>query len=213
MRTTFVRWPAGRARIQSRLDGWNVDCGDAGLRRGSWSVGLSAGPERRRVVVTGLGLVSAIGNSVEESWSALLAGRGGARAISRFDASDFPVRIACEVVGLEVLDYVDRKTARRMDRCSHLVVAAARQAEADAHLDAAEIGDRAGVAIGSALGGVGSFEEAVLQLTNRGPSRVNPFSVVQTLPNLPAGWVSIELGTRGPLLAQSTACAASNMAL
>jgi len=169
--------------------------------------------ERRRVVVTGLGLVSAIGNSVEESWSALLAGRGGARAISRFDASDFPVRIACEVVGLEVLDYVDRKTARRMDRCSHLVVAAARQAEADAHLDAAEIGDRAGVAIGSALGGVGSFEEAVLQLTNRGPSRVNPFSVVQTLPNLPAGWVSIELGTRGPLLAQSTACAASNMAL
>ena len=169
--------------------------------------------ERRRVVVTGLGLVSAIGNSVEESWSELVASRGGARPISRFDATDFPVRIACEVVGFDVHEYIDRKTARRMDRCSHLAVAAARQAEADAHLDAAAIGDRAGVAIGSALGGVASFEQTVLEVTGRGPARVNPFSDVQTLPNIPAGWVSIELGTRGPLLAQSTACAASGMAL
>jgi 3-oxoacyl-[acyl-carrier-protein] synthase II len=164
-------------------------------------------------VVTGLGLVSALGNSVEESWSALLAGGGGARPISRFDAAEFPVRIACEVTGLEVSDYLEPKTARRMDRCSHLVVAAARQAETDAGLDAAAIGERAGVAIGSALGGVASFEQTVLQVRSRGPARVNPFAIVQTLPNLPAGWVSIELGTRGPLLAQSTACAASNMAL
>jgi 3-oxoacyl-[acyl-carrier-protein] synthase II len=171
------------------------------------------GLERRRVVVTGLGLVTAIGNSVEESWSALVAGRGGARLISRFDAADFPVRIAAEVTGLEVSEYVDRKTARRMDRCSHLIVAAARQAEADASLDAQALGERAGVAIGSALGGVASFEQTVLDVSSRGPARANPFSIVQTLPNLPAGWVSIELGTRGPLLAQSTACAASNMAL
>jgi 3-oxoacyl-[acyl-carrier-protein] synthase II len=164
-------------------------------------------------VVTGLGLVSAIGNSVEESWSALVAGRGGARPISRFDAAEFPVRIACEVSGLEVSDYLDRKTARRMDRCSHLVLAAARQAEEDASLDTEALGERAGVAVGSALGGVASFESSVLQVFSRGPARVNPFSIVQTLPNLPAGWVSIELGTRGPLLAQSTACAASNMAL
>jgi 3-oxoacyl-[acyl-carrier-protein] synthase II len=164
-------------------------------------------------VVTGLGLVSAIGNTVEESWSALVAGRAGARPISRFDATDFPVQIACEVAEFEVSDYLDRKTARRMDRCSHLVVAAARQAEADGHLDAAAIGERAGVAVGSALGGVASFEQAVLQVASRGPERANPLSIVQTLPNLPAGWVSIELGTRGPLLAQSTACAASNMAL
>jgi 3-oxoacyl-[acyl-carrier-protein] synthase II len=171
------------------------------------------GSGRRRVVVTGLGLVSAIGNSVEESWNALLAGRGGARTISRFDATDFPVRIACEVVDLEVSDYIDRKTARRMDRVSHLVLAAARQAEADARLETQALGERAGVAVGSALGGVASFEHSVLQVSSRGPARVNPFSIVQTLPNLPAGWVSIELGTRGPLLAQSTACAASNMAL
>ena len=96
-------------------------------------------PERRRVVVTGLGLVSALGNTVEESWSALVAGRGGARPISHFDATGFPVRIACEVAEFDVRDYLDRKTARRMDRCSHLVVAAARQAEADAHLDAAQL--------------------------------------------------------------------------
>src|SRR4051794_5945117 len=171
------------------------------------------GSERRRIVVTGLGLVSAIGNSVEESWSALVAGQGGAAPISRFDATDFPVRIACEVSGLEVSDYLDRKTARRMDRCSHLVLAAARQAEADARLDTDAFGDRAGVAIGTALGGVASFEQSVLQVSSRGPDRVNPFSIVQTLPNLPAGWVSIELGTRGPLLTQSTACAASNMAI
>lgn len=173
----------------------------------------TAGPERRRVVVTGLGLVTAIGNSVEESWSALLAGRGGAGPISRFDATDFPVRIACEVNGLELRDYVEQKTARRMDRCSHLVVAAARQAEADARLDPAADPERVGVAIGSALGGVASFEQSVLQVRSSGPKRLSPFSIVQTLPNLPAGWVSIELGTRGPLLAQSTACAASNMAL
>jgi 3-oxoacyl-[acyl-carrier-protein] synthase II len=164
-------------------------------------------------VVTGLGLVTALGNSVEETWSALVAGRGGAGPISRFDAADYPVRIACEVSDLEVRDYLDQKMARRMDRCTHLVVAAARQAEADARLDTAAVGERAGVAVGSALGGVASFEQTVLQVTSRGPSRVNPFSIVQTLPNLPAGWVSIELGTRGPLLAQSTACAASNMAL
>jgi len=170
-------------------------------------------PQRRRVVVTGLGLVTALGNSVDESWSTLIAGRSGIGPISLFDAGEFPVRIAGEVAGLEVQDYVDAKTARRMDRCSHLVLAAARQAEADASIDAAAAGERAGVAIGSALGGVASFEQAVTQVSSRGPGRVNPFSIVQTLPNLPAGWVSIELGTRGPLLAQSTACAASNMAL
>jgi 3-oxoacyl-[acyl-carrier-protein] synthase II len=170
-------------------------------------------PERRRVVVTGLGLVTPLGNSVDASWSALLAGRSGIGQISQFDAAEFPVRIAGEVTGLEVRDYIDAKAARRMDRCSHLVLAAARQAEADAALDAAAVGERAGVAIGSALGGVASFEQAVTQVNSRGPSRVNPFSIVQTLPNLPAGWVSIELGARGPLLAQSTACAASNMAL
>ena len=168
---------------------------------------------QRRVVVTGLGIVSPIGNTVPQAWSALTAGESGAVPISHFDAGEFAVRFACEVGDFDPTDFVDQKTARRMDRCSHLVVAAAREAQTDAHLDVAAVGARAGTAIGSALGGVQSFENTVLQLANRGPDRVGPFSIVQTLPNLPAGWVSIELGTRGPLLAQSTACAASNMAI
>ncbi len=169
--------------------------------------------ERRRVVVTGLGIVSPIGSSVAAAWDAVVAGRSGAAPIARFDASEFPVRFACEVKGFEVEQFVDSKAARRMDRCTHLVVAAARQAEEDAGLDVAAVGERAGTAIGTALGGVASFEHTVLQLASRGPGRVSPFAIVQTLPNLAGGWVSIELGTRGPLLTQSTACAASNMAI
>jgi 3-oxoacyl-[acyl-carrier-protein] synthase II len=165
------------------------------------------------VVVTGLGLVSPIGNSVDEAWTALLARRSGVGPITLFDAGEFPVRIAAEVKGFEVSAFVDGKAARRMDRCTHLVVAAARQAERDSGLDISSIGDRAGTAIGTALGGVSSFEQTVLQLQSRGPARLSPFAIVQTLPNLPGGWVSIELGTRGPLLAESTACAASNMAI
>jgi 3-oxoacyl-[acyl-carrier-protein] synthase II len=169
--------------------------------------------EQRRVVVTGLGLVSPIGNSVEDSWDALLAGDSGAAPIMRFDAVDLPTRFACEVKDLDIGDFVDRKDARRMDRCTHLVLAAARQAESDSGLAVAPIAERVGAAIATALGGVASFEETVLQMSRRGADRVSPFAVVQTLPNLPAGWVSIELGTRGPLLAECTACAASNMAL
>ncbi|HEY7398572.1 MAG TPA: beta-ketoacyl-ACP synthase II [Gaiellaceae bacterium] len=167
----------------------------------------------RRVVVTGLGLISPIGNSVDASWEALLAGTRGAAEITRFDSRGHSTRFACEVKGLEVGDYVDRKSERRMDRCAHLVVAAARQAEADSGLDVSAHAPRVGVAVASAFGGVGSFEDCVRRLDERGADRVNPFAIVQTLPNLPAGWVSIELGTRGPLLAESTACAASNMAI
>ena len=165
------------------------------------------------MVVTGLGIVCPIGNSVAAAWDAVVAGRSGAATIERFDASEIPVRFACEVKDFEVGQFVEMKSARRMDRCTHLVVAAARQAEDDAGLDVAAVGERAGTAIGTALGGVASFEHTVLQLARRGPDRVSPFAIVQTLPNLAAGWVSIELGTRGPLLCQSTACAASNMAI
>src|SRR5438045_1045895 len=167
----------------------------------------------RRVVVTGLGIVCPIGNSVADAWAALLAGRTGAAPISRFDASEFPVRFACEVKDFDATELLDSKAARRMDRCTHLLLAAAHQAEQDSGLDVASVGERAGTAIGTALGGVASFEQTVLQLASRGPERVSPFSIVQTLPNLAAGWVSIQLGTRGPLLTQSTACAASNMAI
>src|SRR5580765_6736854 len=158
-------------------------------------------------------MVSPIGNSVDDAWAALVAGAAGAAPISHFDPSEFPVRIACEVKGFDVAEFVDSRAARRMDRCTHLLLGAARHAERDSGLDLAQLGERAGAAIGTALGGVASFERGVRQLVDRGPERLSPFSIVQTLPNLAAGWVSIELGTRGPLLSQSTACAASNMAV
>lgn len=164
-------------------------------------------------MVTGLGMVSPLGNSVEDSWVALIAGETGAGAITRFDATDFPVRFACEVNDLDVDKYVDSKASRRMDRCTHLALAAARQAEADSALEVGAVAERTGVALATAMGGVQSFEESVEQLQERGPERLSPFRIVQIIPNLSAGWVSIELGARGPLLTESTACAASNMAI
>ena len=164
-------------------------------------------------MVTGLGMVSPLGNSVEETWAALITGKSGAGPITRFDATSFPVRFACEVKGLDVRKYVDPRASRRMDRCTHLALAAARQAESDSALDVQAVAERVGVAVGTAMGGVESFEESIAQLNDRGPERLSPFRIVQIIPNLSAGWVSIELGTRGPLLSQSTACAASSMAI
>jgi 3-oxoacyl-[acyl-carrier-protein] synthase II len=109
--------------------------------------------------------------------------------------------------------WIDRKAARRMDRFTHLILAAARQAEADSGLDIAKEADRIGAAIATGIGGLRSFQDCYETLATRGPDRVNPFSIPAIIPNLGAGWVSIELGTRGPLLSECTACAASNMAI
>ena len=157
--------------------------------------------------------MSPLGKTVEESWEALLAGRSGAGPISLFDASGQATTFACEVHELDLSAYLERKDIRRTDRCTQLALIAARQAEADSGLELRTLGERAGAAVATAIGGLASLEEAVLQLQSRGPERVSPFAVVQMVPNMPAGWVSMELGTRGPLLAESTACAASNMAL
>ena len=164
-------------------------------------------------MVTGLGAVSSLGNTVEDTWAGLIAGRSGAGPITQFDSTDYAVHFACEVRDLEVTDYVDYKASRRMDRFTHLALAAARQAETDSGLEIAPIAERVGAAVATGIGGLKSFETCVNQLNEQGPDRVNPFSIVQIIPNLAAGWVSIELGTRGPLLSQCTACAASNMAI
>jgi 3-oxoacyl-[acyl-carrier-protein] synthase II len=168
---------------------------------------------RRRVVVTGLGAVSPLGLSVEESWSNLLAGESGAGPITQFDHSDYRVHFACEVKDLDPTEWIDRKDARRMDRFTHLILAAARQAEADSGIDIAKEADRIGASIATGIGGIRSFQECYDTLITRGPDRVNPFAIPAIIPNLGAGWVSIELGTRGPLGSQCTACAASNMAI
>ncbi|HUZ14979.1 MAG TPA: beta-ketoacyl-ACP synthase II [Gaiellaceae bacterium] len=167
----------------------------------------------RRVVVTGLGAVTPLGLDVESTWSALLAGESGAGPITHFDHTDYKVHFACEVKGLDPADWMDRKDARRVDRFTHLVVAAARQAETDSGLDIAKEADRIGASIATGIGGLQSFQEAYYTLLNKGPDRVSPFAIPSIIPNLGAGWVSIELGTRGPLMSECTACAASNMAI
>jgi 3-oxoacyl-[acyl-carrier-protein] synthase II len=168
---------------------------------------------RRRVVVTGLGAVTPLGLDVESTWTSLLAGESGAGEITAFDHSDYPVHFACEVKGFDATEWIDRKAARRMDRFTHLILAAARQAVSDSGLEIEKEADRIGAAVATGIGGLRSFQECHAVLVDRGPDRVNPFSIPAIIPNLGAGWVSIELGTRGPLLSECTACAASNMAI
>jgi 3-oxoacyl-[acyl-carrier-protein] synthase II len=167
----------------------------------------------RRVVITGLGAVTPLGNDVRSSWEALLAGESGAGGIELFDATGYPVQIACELKGFEPTEWIDRKAARRMDRFTHMILAAARQAETDSGLDIAAEADRVGAAIATGIGGLNAFQDCFELLLQRGPDRVNPFSIPAIIPNMGAGWVSMELGTRGPLTSQCTACAASNMAI
>jgi 3-oxoacyl-[acyl-carrier-protein] synthase II len=167
----------------------------------------------RRAVVTGLGAVTPIGNDVETTWTNLISGRSGAGPITQFDATPFPVTFACEVKNFDPTDFMERKQARRMDRFAHLVLAAARQAEADSGLDVKAEGDRVGAAVATGIGGLKSFQDCHDDLLERGPDRVNPFSIPEIIPNMGAAWVSMELGTRGPLSSQCTACAASNMSI
>jgi 3-oxoacyl-[acyl-carrier-protein] synthase II len=174
---------------------------------------MSSSNGRRRVVITGLGAVTPLGTDVDSTWSNLVAGRSGAGRITQFDTSGFPVDFGCEVTDFEPTTWIDHKAARRMDRFAQLAVAAARQAEADSGIDIAAEADRVGAAIATGIGGLKSFESCVDTLNERGPDRVNPFAIVQIIPNLAAGWVSMELGTKGPLLSECTACAASNMAI
>jgi 3-oxoacyl-[acyl-carrier-protein] synthase II len=168
---------------------------------------------RRRVVVTGLGVVSPLGNDVATTWANLLAGRSGAGPITQFDHARYKVHFACEVKDFDPTNWLDRKDARRMDRFTHLVLAAAYQARDDAKLDIRAEAERIGASIATGIGGIRSFQECYDTLLQKGPDRVNPFSIPAIIPNLGAGWVSIMLGTQGPLSAQCTACAASNMAI
>ncbi len=164
-------------------------------------------------MITGLGMVTPLGNDAATTWQRLLAGESGAGPITQFDPSDYFVRFACEVKDFDPTDYIERKQARRMDRFTHLVLGAARQAETDSGLDIAAEPERVGAAIATGIGGLKSFQDCTDTLRERGPDRVNPFSIPAIIPNIGAGWVSMELGTKGPLTSQCTACAASNMAI
>jgi 3-oxoacyl-[acyl-carrier-protein] synthase II len=168
---------------------------------------------RRRVVITGLGMVSPLGNDVETSWQALIDGECGAAEITSFDHTDYGVHFACELKDFDPTTWIDRKAARRMDRFAQMILAAARQAERDSGVDVSAQPDRVGASIATGIGGLKSFQDCYDVLKERGPDRVNPFSIPSIIPNMGAGWVSIELGTKGPLMSECTACAASNMAI
>ena len=168
---------------------------------------------RRRVVITGLGAVTPLGNDVDSTWAALIEGESAAAEITQFDAREFAVHFACELKEFDPTVWIERKQARRMDRFAQLILAAARPAEADAALDVATAPDRIGASVATGIGGLKSYQDCYDTLLERGPDRVNPFSIPAIIPNMGAAWVSMELGTRGPLSSQCTACAASNMAI
>ena len=168
----------------------------------------------RRVVVTGLGMVSLARQRRRDELAAAARRASPARAeITQFDHSDYPVHFACELKDFDPTDWVDHKSARRMDRFAQMILAAARQAEADSGIDIAADPSASAPRSRPASAACSSFQDCYDVLLHRGPDRISPFSIPCIIPNMGAGWVSIELGTKGPLMSQCTACAASNMAI
>ncbi len=163
--------------------------------------------EKRRVVVTGLGVVSPVGNDVPSAWSALLAGRSGIGPITRFDASGLTCRISGEVKGFDVTTVMSAKEARRLDAFIHYGVAASAEALRDSGIEVTDGNrDRIGCVVGSGIGGLPMIEDNHSELLKRGPRRVSPFFVPGSIINMIAGTVSIMYGLRGPNLAIVTAC-------
>ena len=166
---------------------------------------------RRRVVVTGLGLISPVGNTVAEGWSNLVAGRSGIANITRFDASGFACRFAGEVKGFQIEEYIPAKEARHMDTFIHYGLAASIQAVKDAGLPTGaelseETAERIGCLVGSGIGGLPMIEDTHGEYTSRGPRRISPFFVPASIINMISGHVSIHFGFQGPNLAIVTAC-------
>lgn len=173
-------------------------------------------PQGHRVVITGLGLVTPVGNDVETTWRALLDGTSGAGPITQFDTDGFDTRFACEVKGFDPEQYMDRKEVRRADRFVHFAMAACQQAVDDAGLGpdlAPANGDRAGVLIGSGIGGIATFEEQTRLMIAKGPRRVSPFFIPMFIPDMAAGLVSMRYGAKGPNYATVSACSSSAHAL
>lgn len=163
---------------------------------------------KRRVVVTGLGALTPIGNDVSTFWNNLIAGKSGLGYITRFDATDYPTRIAAEVKDFDPLQYIDKKEIRRTDLFVQYAIAAAKMALADAEIQMdQEDANRIGVYVGSGIGGLQILEEQHSVLLERGPKRVSPFFIPMMIGNMAAGLVSIHTGAKGPNSSAVTACA------
>jgi 3-oxoacyl-[acyl-carrier-protein] synthase II len=169
---------------------------------------------KRRVVITGIGLVSPLGVGTQKNWKALLAGQSGIGLISKFDASRFSTKIAGEVKDFRSLDFIDRKEAKKMDLFIQYALTAAQLAVEDAAIRPAALeGDRTGVYVGSGIGGIGAIEENHKVLLEKGPDRVSPFFLVSTIINEASGQISIRFKARGPNSATATACATGTHAI
>jgi len=175
----------------------------------------------RRVVVTGLGVVSPVGIGADASWDALVAGRSGVADITLFDTTGYEIHVAGEVKGFDVGQYMDGKDARRHDRNTHFAVAASGEAlrdagllNADGMLDTAQADpDRFGMIVGTAIGGIGMIADGLATLNERGPGRVSPFLLPHMIPDAASGMVAIQYGIRGPNLAVVSACATGGHAI
>jgi beta-ketoacyl-acyl-carrier-protein synthase II len=169
---------------------------------------------RRRVVITGLGAVSPVGLSAEESWQAVLAGKSGVAPLTLFDPSGLPVQIGAEVKGFDALQYLERKEARKMDRFTHFAIAAAQEAVEHAGLEAtAENRNRIGVMIGSGIGGIETLEREIKTGMEKGVDRISPFFIPMMICDMASGQVSIRFGFGGPNSCVVTACATGTNAL
>lgn len=169
---------------------------------------------KRRVVITGMGSLSPLGNSVAETWQAMLAGKSGVDKITLFDTEGFTTKIAAEVKNFDPLKYFEKKEARKMDRYTQFAMAAAKEAVEDSGLDLEnENRDRIGVIIGSGIGGMFSFEEEHTKLIQRGPRRVSPFFIPMMIGDIAAGYVSMKYNLKGPNYGTVSACASAGHAL
>lgn len=169
---------------------------------------------KRRVVVTGLGTVTPLGNDLEETWSALLQGRSGVSRITLFDPSEFTAQIAGEVKGFNPEDFVDRREARRMDRFTQFAVASSLMAFKDSALQSDQVDpQRMGVIIGVGLGGIETLHDQFKTYFDKGPGRISPFFVPMMIPDMAAGQVSILINAQGPNYATASACASGSHAI
>jgi 3-oxoacyl-[acyl-carrier-protein] synthase II len=166
---------------------------------------------KQRVVITGLGVVSPLGTGKNLFWSNLCAGKSGMARVTRFDISQYPTQIGAEVKDFEPLDFIEKKEVRRMDRFGHFAVAAGRLAFEDAGLDPARLDkERAGVSVGSGIGGIETLEDQMKVLLEKGPRRISPFFIPMLIANMASGYISIEFGLRGVNTTLVTACAAGS---
>jgi len=170
--------------------------------------------EFQRVVITGMGVLTPIGNTVGEYWGNLIAGRSGVERITKFDPGDFSSQIAGEVKGFQPLDYMDRKDARRMDTFAQYAVAVAKMAVADAGLDLSnEDPERIGVVVGSGIGGIGTWERQYKTLLEKGPMKLSPFFIPMMIIDMAPGQVAIALNAKGPNYSTVSACASGAHAI